>query len=110
MAQLSNTEPLDYKLKKLNKDRYFLTIKLQITKQFKIRMFIGNLLVKLSASILGCGIELQENEKINEIEKEIDKIIEEIRTEINSRPQQQNIGKLGCLRRVLSLKEKHFLK
>lgn len=52
-----------------------------------------------------------QNKYIDELQKEnaelregIDKIIQEINEEVNSRPQYPNVGKKGCLRRLVDLR------
>ena len=43
---------------KLNKD-YTLKVKVNLTKQFKVRKIIAFGLIKAAAGILGCGIEIE---------------------------------------------------
>ena len=44
----------------------------------------------------------EENKKLRE---GIQRVVKEIQAEIDSRPEDKNIGKLGCLRRVKELLE-----
>jgi hypothetical protein len=48
---------INYKVKKLNTD---ITLKVQITTEYKIRKWIAMKLIQLAVFVLGCGLEIVE--------------------------------------------------
>ena len=50
----------DWKIKKLGKN-VTLQVTLHFTKQFKMRIWAGQTLLKLAAWVMGCGIEITQS-------------------------------------------------
>jgi len=41
---------------------HMMTVKVNITRQFRIRMAVAGALIKAAALVLGCGIEIKDSE------------------------------------------------
>lgn len=48
-------------IKKLNYD-HTMRVKVNITREFKVRFFIASVLIKTAARLLGCNIEIERSE------------------------------------------------
>ena len=48
-------------IKKLNHD-YTMKVKVNVTNEFKIRLFLATALIKAAARLLGCNIEIENGE------------------------------------------------
>lgn len=46
-------------LRKLNK-RHVITVTINVAREFKIRIFIAKVLIKIAGWVLGCGIKVKE--------------------------------------------------
>ena len=52
-------EATSVNLRKLNKE-HIITVTINVAREFKIRIFIAKVLIKIAGLVLGCGVKIKE--------------------------------------------------